>query len=292
MNNEKKLLYIFIFSFCLMVFEVAGGLVSHSLALLSDAGHMFTDTIAVLLSYLAIKWSQRPANDKKTFGYHRIEIIVALVNGVALLFVSGYIFYEAIYRFFHPQEIKTGVLLVVAGIGLAGNIVSVILLHKESKASLNIKGAFIHILGDTLSSVGVIAGGLVILFTGWNVVDSLVGILIGGIVLRSTINLIFESTDILLESTPKDIDLNLLKSEAEKIPGVKEFHEVHVWTITSNKRALSGHVLIDNINTRDSQKILCEIKALLVARFNISHSTLEVECDRCAENACEFTEDK
>jgi cobalt-zinc-cadmium efflux system protein len=178
----------------------------------------------------------------------------------------------------------------VAIVGLIGNIVGLLLLNKESSKNLNIKGAFYHILGDTLSSVGVILGGILIIFTGWNVVDSLIGILIGGVVLRGAVNLIFESTDVLLESTPKDIDLDLLKSEVEKIAGVKELHEVHVWTITSNKRALSGHVLIDNINTRDSQKILCNIKDLLLERFNISHTTLEVECDKCSDNTCEFIE--
>jgi cobalt-zinc-cadmium efflux system protein len=162
MEREKKLLLILAFNLTLMVLEIAGGIISNSLALLSDAGHMLTDSLAIFLSYLAIHWSRRPADHRKTYGYHRAEILVALANGVALLLIAGYIFYEAVLRFFQPQEIKTGILLAIATIGLAGNLFGLFILKGESHENLNIRSAFFHILADTLSSVGVIVGGVII----------------------------------------------------------------------------------------------------------------------------------
>jgi cobalt-zinc-cadmium efflux system protein len=288
MTKENKLLFIFSFSILLMLIEVAGGFFSRSLALLSDAGHMLTDALAILLSYLAVHWSRKPATEKRTYGYHRTEILVSLINGLTLLAVSIYIFYEAVHRFLYPEQIKVGILLIVATIGLLGNMIGMFMLHSESHESLNIRGAFFHLLGDTLSSLGVIAGAFIIHFTGWNIVDSLISILIGGIVLRGAIDLVLESGEVLLEATPRDINLQELRSEVEKISGVREFHEVHIWTITSGRRALSGHILVDDISTSQSQKILCEVRELLAAHFNITHTTLETECEGCSGNICEF----
>jgi cobalt-zinc-cadmium efflux system protein len=283
MDREKKLLLILAFTATLMVLEAAGGIVSGSLALLSDAGHMLTDSLAVFLSYLAIRWSRRPPNHRKTFGYHRAEILVALANGVSLAAISGYIFYEAVLRFFHPQEIKTGILLAVAAVGLAGNLFGLFILKGESHENLNVRSAFFHILADTLSSVGVIAGGVVIWFTGWYLVDSLLGVLIGGIVLRGAVALVMESGEILLESTPRDIDLAGLRGEIRKIEGVEDLHDIHVWTIGSGMRALSAHVLTADISTRESQEIACRIRAVLAEKFNIAHTTLEMECESCGD---------
>ena len=287
MNREKKLLLILVFNVTLMVLEIVGGLISNSLALLSDAGHMLTDSLAVFLSYLAIHWSRRPADHRKTFGYHRAEILVALANGVALLIIAGYIFYEAVLRFFQPQEIKTGILLTIAAIGLAGNLFGLFILKGESHDNLNVRSAFFHILADTLSSVGVIVGGAIIWLTGWYVVDSLIGMLIGGIVLRGAIDLVMESGEILLEATPRDIDIAQLRQEVAKIPGVEDLHDIHIWTIGSGRRALSAHVLTDNITTRESQEIACLIRAVLGEKYNITHTTLEMECETCGE-ACRF----
>jgi cobalt-zinc-cadmium efflux system protein len=289
MTREKKLFLIFLFNLSLMALEAAGGILSHSLALFSDAGHMLTDSVAVFLSWLAFHWSAKPATAKRTFGYHRLEILVTLINGFALLAISGYIFYEAFYRLFHPQEIKVSLLLIIAVIGLLGNLFALLVLRKESHENLNIKGAVFHILGDTLSSVGVILGGIIIALTGAKIVDSLVGILIGAVVLRGAISLIFESSEVLLESTPDDINIETLKSEIQKVSGVKDLHEIHIWTITSGKRAFSGHILMDNISTKESQTILCNVKELLSTKFNITHSTIEAECDKCEENNCEFS---
>jgi cobalt-zinc-cadmium efflux system protein len=291
MKRDQKLLLILSFNIVLMLLELAGGIVSRSLALISDAGHMLTDSLAVFLSYLALHWSRRPATEQRTFGYHRVEILVALLNGLALFVISGYIFYQAFNRFVHPEEIRTGVLLTIAVIGLAGNLVGLLILRSESHDNLSIRSAFFHILADTLSSVGVILGGITIALTGWNVVDSLIGLLIGGIILRGAVDLIMESSEVLLEATPRDIDLAFLRQEIASIPDVKEFHDIHIWTIGSGIRALSGHVLTDNITTEESQKILCRVRQTLNDRFNISHATLEVECESCMDNNCDFLKD-
>jgi cobalt-zinc-cadmium efflux system protein len=287
MEREKKLLLILAFTVTLTVVEIVGGIISNSLALLSDAGHMLTDSLAIFLSFLAIRWSRRPANHRKTFGYHRAEILVALANGVALVAIAGYIFYEAVLRFFNPQEIKTGILLVIAAVGLAGNLFGLFILKGESHENLNVRSAFFHILADTLSSVGVIVGGVIIWFTGWYLVDSLIGVLIGGIVLRGAVDLVIESGEILLESTPRDIDLAQLRREVQEIPGVEDLHDIHIWTIGSGMRALSAHVLTDNISTSAGQEIACRIRAVLGDRFNIVHTTLEMECETCGD-ACQF----
>lgn len=292
MDREKKLLLILAFNVSLMILEVIGGLVSRSLALLSDAGHMLTDSLAVFLSYLAIRWGRLPATHRRTFGYHRAEILVALANGVALLAIAGYIFYEAILRFFNPQEIRTGILLAVATVGFAGNLFGLFVLRGESHDNLNVRSAFFHILADTLSSVGVIAGGAIIWATGWYWVDSLIGVLIGGIVLRGAVDLILEAGEILLEATPRDIDMAALKREIEKVPGVKGVHDIHIWTIGSGRRALSAHVITDDITTRQGQDIACRVRAVLAEMFSITHTTLEMECDSCLSPICEYVPKK
>jgi cobalt-zinc-cadmium efflux system protein len=288
MKREQKLLLIFVFTLTLMVVEFAGGLLSKSLALISDAGHMLTDSLAIFLSYLALRWGRMPPSDRRTFGYHRIEIIIALVNGLFLLAVAGYIFFEAVHRFFNPQEIRTGILLAVAVIGLTGNLFGMLILRSETHENLNIRGAFLHILADTLSSVGVVIGGVVIALTGWNVIDSLIGIMIGGIVLRGAVDLIMESGEVLMEATPRDIDMGQLKKDVGEIPGVKDFHDIHVWTIGSGRRALSGHLLTDNISTQESQRMICAAREILAERYGITHTTLEVECESCLNTICEY----
>ncbi len=288
MEREKKLLLILAFNVTLMILELVGGLISRSLALLSDAGHMLTDSLAIFLSYLAIHWGRLPATHRKTFGYHRAEILVALANGVALLAIAGYIFYEAVLRFFSPQEIRTGILLGVAAAGFTGNLFGLFILRGESHDNLNVRSAFFHILADTLSSVGVIAGGVIIWVTGWYWVDSLIGVLIGGIVLRGAVDLVLEAGEILLEATPRDIDMAALSGEIAKIPGVKGVHDIHIWTIGSGRRALSAHVLTDDITTRQGQEIACRIRAVLAGTFSITHTTLEMECDSCLSPSCEY----
>ncbi|MCB4790353.1 MAG: cation diffusion facilitator family transporter [Elusimicrobia bacterium] len=288
MSKENKLLFLIFFNVLLMALEFAGGLISGSLALLSDASHMLMDSFAVFLSYLAFYWSKKPSTEEKTFGYHRLEIIAAFINSLILFAISGYIMYEAVLRFFHPQPIKAGILLVIAILGLLGNLTGIFLLKKEKEENLNVQGAYLHLLSDSLSSIGVITGGLIIFFTGLNIFDSIIGIGIALIVLKGGFGLFMESVDILLESVPKHIDLAGLQKEVEEIHGIKEFHDIHIWTITSNRTALSGHILTDNINTRQSQEIINKVKSLLFEKFGINHTTIEVECENCKDNDCEY----
>jgi cobalt-zinc-cadmium efflux system protein len=216
-----------------LVAEVVGGVLSNSLALISDAGHMLTDALALGLSLFAFNLARRPATPTRTYGYHRAEIMAALANGAILILVSAYIFYEAYRRFFVTPEIETPLMLVTAGVGLAANIIGMLVLRSSSRGSLNIKAAFWHIIGDTLSSVGVIIAGIIILVTGWYIVDPVLAIIIGCVILWGAFRIVREATDILLESVPGHVQIQEVTDTIKEIPGVKDIHDVHIWTITS-----------------------------------------------------------
>ena len=266
-----------------MIAEIIGGLLANSLALLSDAGHMLTDILALGLSIIAMRFAQKPPTASKTFGFYRLEILAAFFNGILLLFISLYIFYEAYHRLLHPEEIKGLFMLVVAVIGLLANGVGIVILRKSAHENLNVKSAFFHIVGDTISSGGVIVGGLLILYTGWYLVDPLIGIFIGMLILRGAYALVKESVDIFLEATPKDIDIDNMLDDLRKIGGVKDIHHLHLWTITSGIYAMSAHVLIDDILTSRSALILEDIKRLLQGKYSIGHSTIQFESESCGD---------
>jgi cobalt-zinc-cadmium efflux system protein len=265
----------------IMVAEVLGGVFSGSLALLGDAGHMLVDALALGLSLFAISIARRPATATKTFGYHRVEILTALANGAILVLVSVYIFYEAYRRFLETPQVKTPLMLTIAVIGLAANLGGLLLLNRASHRSLNIRAAFWHIIGDTISSVGVIIAGIIILFTGWYIADPIVAILIGIIILWGARKIVFEASDILLEAVPKHIDPAEVVAAIKGITGVNEAHDVHIWTITSNIYALSAHLVIDDQMVSQSVEIVRTARRELAERFNISHTTLQLECDSC-----------
>ncbi len=267
-----------------MVAEVAGGIISNSLALLSDAGHMLTDTLALALTLFALKFGERPATSEKTYGFYRIEILAALINGSILILISLYIFYKAYLRIIEPHEIKTPIMMGVAFLGLIVNILAAILLRKSSRENLNVRGAYLHIIGDALSSIAVLAGGIIILFTGWHRTDSILSFIIGIMIILGAYALMKESVDILLEATPKGIDLEDVVSEIKKIKGVKDLHHIHLWTITSGIYALSGHILIEDILTSKSTRILDDINRLLRENFHIDHTTLQFECETCDDS--------
>lgn len=269
-----------------MIAEIIGGLLANSLALLSDAGHMLTDILALGLSIVAMRFAQKPPTASKTFGFYRLEILAAFFNGLLLLFVSFYIFYEAYHRLLHPEEIKGLFMLVVAFIGLLANGVGIVVLRKSAHTSLNVKSAFFHLVGDTISSGGVIVGGVLILYTGWYVVDSLIGIFIGMLILRGAYALVRESIDIFLEATPKDINVEKMLDDLRKIEGVKEIHHLHLWTITSGMYAMSAHVLIEDLLTSKSAQILTAIESLL-REYNIEHTTVQFESESCGNNLLE-----
>jgi cobalt-zinc-cadmium efflux system protein len=265
----------------IMAAEVVGGLLSNSLALLSDAGHMLTDALALVLSLFAIMLARRPANPKRTFGYYRVEILAAFANGAVLILLSAYIFFEAIQRFSDKPEIKGPLMLVVAIIGLAANLVGMALLRQGSKHSINVRAAFWHIIGDTMSSVGVIIGAIIIYITGWTLIDPILAMAIALVILFGAWRIVKEAVDILLESVPKDIKMEEVLAAVKRIDGVEDLHEVHIWTLTSGIHALSAHLKIADQKVSESGEILARVTDMLAHEYNISHTTLQMECEDC-----------
>lgn len=265
----------------IMVAEVIGGILSGSLALLSDAGHMLVDGLALGLSLFAMSVSRRPATATRTFGYYRLEILAALANGIFLALVAAYIIYEAYQRFLVAPEVEPPLMLIIAGIGLVANLSGIFLLNRASHHSLNIKAAFWHIIGDTISSVGVIIAGIIILITGWYIADTIVALLIGVIVLLGAVRIVFEASDVLLEAVPKHMEMAEVVTSIKNIAGVNEVHDIHIWTITSNIYAMSAHIVIDDQMVSKSVEVVKTVKSLLAERFNISHTTLQLECESC-----------
>jgi cobalt-zinc-cadmium efflux system protein len=265
----------------IMVAEVIGGVLSNSLALLSDAGHMFTDALALGLSLFAMNLARRPATAKRTFGYHRAEIMAALGNGTVLVLVSAFIFYEATQRFSTLPEVKTPLMMIVAGIGLAANLVGIVLLRQGSRKSINVRAAFWHVAGDTLSSVGVIIAGVIIYFTGWYIVDPILAIIIGVVILWGAVRIVKESVDILLESVPPHVNIGDVIDAVKKVEGMVDMHDIHIWTITSGIYALSAHLSIADQTVSQSCDIVTKVNEVLAKDFNITHTTLQLECESC-----------
>lgn len=265
----------------IMAAEVIGGILSNSLALLSDAGHMLIDALALILSLGAMTIARRPANRTRTYGYHRIEILAALANGITVGLVSLYIFYEAYQRFSEPPVVKVPLMLSVAIIGLIANLTAIFLLRGGGTASLNIRAAFWHIVGDTMSSVGVIITAIVISITGWKVADPIVAVVIGIIILWGAVRLVRESIDILSDTVPKHIPVDKVIEAIKKIPGVEDVHDIHIWTLTSGVHALSAHLLITDRMVSRSAGIIQTAQRDLKRSFDIAHSTLQLECEKC-----------
>lgn len=257
--------------------EVIGGFLTNSLALLSDAGHMFSDIAALAMSLFAFQMARRPATMKRTYGYHRLEILAALINGLSLWLIVGVIFTAAYNRFFDPPEVQSEGMLIVASLGLAVNIAAGVILYGSHHESLNIHGAFLHVLGDALGSLGAIFAGLVMLFTGWYLADPLVSVFIGLLILYSSWNLIRESVSILMQSVPTGIDLEEVRMAIERIQGVQKVHDLHVWAVTSGIFTLSAHAVTDG--NEDFHRVLNEIEGMLRDRFRIEHTTIQLETE-------------
>lgn len=279
--NRRRLLSALAITSLMTVVELVGGLLANSLALLGDAGHMFTDTLALGLAVAALSLARKPASQTRTYGFHRAEVLAALANGAILLLICGLIFYRAYQRFVEPPEVKGGLMLAVAAIGFGANLAGILILRSASRDNLNIEGAFLHMWGDTISSLGVILAGVIILITGWTVVDPLISVFIGLLILRGAIRLVMESGDILLEAVPKHLDLAKIGSALKEVQGVRDVHDVHLWTITSGLYALSCHLLIEDRMVSESGHIVEEVNQLLDQRFGIGHSTLQLECEEC-----------
>lgn len=275
--GHERLLWIALgLTTAFMVAEVVGALITGSLALLSDAAHMFTDSAALAISLVAIMIAKRAADRKRTFGYYRFEILAAAFNAMLLFLVAIYILYEAYQRLREPAEIQTLGMLVIAAIGLVVNLVSMLLLRSGSSESLNVKGAYLEVWSDLLGSIGVIAAALVIRFTGWTWVDSLVAAGIGVWVLPRTWVLLKESINILLQGVPEGINIKKLENALGGIPGVTDLHSLHVWALTSNRNVISAHIVIDSTVTEE-RRVMEAATELVTHDFGIAHSTIQIE---------------
>jgi cobalt-zinc-cadmium efflux system protein len=266
----------------IFIAEVLGGLFTNSLALLSDAAHVFSDVFALSLSYLALKLAERPPSLSRTFGYHRAEVFAALANGVLLFMISLGIFYKAYQRISSPPEIKGMEMLVVAVVGLLVNLFVVFKLHGHAEHDLNVKSAFFHALGDAIASVGVITGALVIIFTGYTKADAFISIFIALIIVIGSLRLMRESQHILLEGTPRHIDLVEVRGDLNEVKGVRHVHDLHVWSVCSHINAATAHILVDDISLSETDEISSRVKDRL-ARFGINHATLQFECETVCE---------
>lgn len=274
-QNKKALLISFLFIFTFMIVEVIGGIVTNSLALLSDAGHMLSDAAALGLSLAAFYIGEKASNKGKTYGYKRFEIVAALLNGITLMLVSVYIFWEAYHRFIDTPNVSPS-MMIIAVIGLVVNIiVAWILMRGDTDHNLNVRSAFLHVLGDMLGSVGAIIAGLLIYFFHWNLADPLASIIVAVLIVISGWRVTKESIHILMEGSPKNVDTEKVNNSLSALPGVIEVHDLHVWCITSEFTALSCHVVVENEVDRDA--ILLQLTAFLEEEYDIHHATIQVE---------------
>jgi cobalt-zinc-cadmium efflux system protein len=271
----RALAIVFVLTTAFTVAEIVGGLVTGSLALLADAGHMLSDDFSLGLALLAVWLAGRPATPQRSFGYKRAEILAALANGVTLIAISIWIFYEAFQRFMDPPEILGGWMLAVAVSGLAVNVVGMMILSRSGGESLNVQGALRHVLADLFGSIGAIAASLVIIFTGWRYADPIISVLIGFLVLGSSWKLLRDSINILLEATPQGIDANEVGAKMAEAEGVEEVHDLHVWTITSGFPALAAHVLVGRDENCHARRR--DLEELLAREYGIEHTTLQVD---------------
>jgi len=281
-NRRRDLTLALVVTAAYFVVELVGGMVTNSLALLSDAGHMFADVAALAVSLFAIRLAQLPPTNSKTFGYHRVEILVALANGLALWLVVGLIFQEAYRRILDPPTVRSAGMIAIAAVGLGVNLVSLMLLRGSHTESLNLRAAFVHVLGDALGSVGAIAAGVVMLAWGWYLADPLVSIGIGVLILYSSWDIVREAVDILMQATPRQMRLEDIEACLLTIDGVRQVHDLHVWTLTSGRYLLTVHLVV----CRDDgpRAVIDAAQLRLRERFGITHTTVQVDPeDECTE---------
>lgn len=267
--------------------ELIGGIWTNSLALVSDAGHMFSDVGALVFSLIAISWATKPPTPAKTYGYHRLEILAALVNGLILWGISAIIFFEAFHRLQSPPLVKSGPMLIIAALGLGVNILSAWLLYPSRKSSINLRSAFLHVLADGLGSLAAIGASLAMLWKGWYWFDPLVSFFIGLLIIGGSWHLIQEATEILMESTPRHLDVQKVTETLEQISGIVNIHDLHIWTITSGLYALSVHAVVNG--NREREVVRCEMMLTLKDKFALEHTTIQIEEEQHAcPNLCFF----
>jgi cobalt-zinc-cadmium efflux system protein len=267
----------------ILAVEFAGGLASHSLALLSDAGHVLTDVFALGLAWFAVEQAKRPADQRRSYGYHRVSILAALVNAVTLIVIVIAIAYEAIRRLMHPEPVAGAVVIATALVGIAINTYVAFGLRGDSK-SLNLRAALLHVTGDIAASAGVVVAGAVILFTGWLYIDPILSLGIAVLIAFGAWRIVRETVNLLLEGTPRDIDLTAITSEIDATELVSGTHDLHVWALSSDEMALSCHVVIEDCPLGDAEHMVRDLESRLCSRFDIGHTTIQVEsCHPCGE---------
>ncbi|MGZ8842621.1 MAG: cation diffusion facilitator family transporter [Pyrinomonadaceae bacterium] len=285
-ESRKRLTIVLVLTASYMFAEFFGGLWTGSLALLADSGHMLADVVALLLALMALWFGARPATPNKTFGYYRIEILAALINGVGLTLIAFFIFYEAYQRLSIPPSIRSGPMTIVAAGGLVINLICAWLLHRHSHDDLNMRGAWLHVIGDALGSVGAMVAGALILIFGWNIADPLISVIIGALIVWSSWHLMREATNVLLEGTPAHINLAAVEDAILETEGVSNVHDLHVWTITSGRDALSAHVI--HAYSISQPTLLKELRTKLHDRFGVDHLTIQMETADFEDEAFHF----
>ncbi len=290
-STNRRLAFSISLTAAFVVFEILSGLYANSLALLTDAVHNFTDVLALALTWWALHITLKPAYSGKTYGYHRAGILVALVNSTTLVLISLGIFYESHRRLLATPEVKADVLIGVGGVAVLVNLATALMVRRGSEHDLNLRSAFLHLLGDFLSTAGAVAAGIVIHFTGLNWLDPLVSVFIGLLILWNAWGILRESVNILMEATPADVDVPAVVDSILHVEGVRGVHDLHIWSITHGLRTLSAHLLTDDIPISDGTKIQAAVRELLDHTYGIAHATLQLECTGCipADLYCDIT---
>lgn len=275
-----------------VIVEIIAGVFGNSLALLTDAAHNFTDVIALGLSWYALRLAAQPAHAGKTFGYHRAGILVALVNSTTLVVISLGIFYEAWHRLITPSEVNAPILIGVGIIAFGINLGTALLVKKGSEHDLNLRSTFLHLMGDVLSTLGAVIAGMIILFTNWNWLDPLVSVLIGILIVYNAWGILRDSMDILLESTPRDVNIKTMVDDLMRIDGVLGVHDLHVWSLTQSLRTMSAHILTQDISISAGADIQRKINEVLYHHYHVGHATLQLEYTGCDPDSlyCDITE--
>ena len=278
--TRRRLVFSLVVTCGVVIAEVAGGMYSHSVSLVSDAAHVFTDVLAISLSLFALNLSAKSHQGIMTYGYHRAEVLAALANGIVLAAISVWVVFEAFDRLARPQEVNSPVVIGVASIGLVANLSIMFALRKDANKSINVKSAFIHVVYDAVSSFAVIVAGLIAFFTGITTADPIVAIIIAGLIARSSYSIVKGSTHILLEGAPADIDMTDVSQSISGFPGVVDVHDLHIWSISSGMHALSGHLVVKDQMLSQSSLLLTDINKLLAEKYGIHHTTLQLENEK------------
>jgi len=283
-STTGRLVITMILNFVITVVQIVGGILSGSLALISDALHNFSDGISIIISYIAIRLKRRDNSYKHTFGLKRAEILAAVINASVLIVIYVFLFYESFIRFYEPKVIEAYMMTIVAAIGLVANIVGTLLLKRDSKNSINIRSSYMHLLSDSVSSVAVILGGIAIsVWSAWWV-DPFLTILIGLYIIKESYDILGEAIHVLMEGAPPDISLDAIKEEVEKFSEVEDIHHIHVWTVGDNDVHLEAHVNVNDMKVSESDQLRMKIEQLFESKFGIHHITLQFECNSCPEN--------